>query len=833
MVGNNSSGSGSIKYGTTRDHTLHIRAILSSEEIVDFYGITDAQFTLKIKGNQLEHKIYRQLNTILSPTTIQEEIRKQYPYKDIHRRNNGYALDRLLDMTPFHPSGGYFNLAQFLCGSEGTLCLFSEITLNLEQLPPQHSALLIPHFNSIDHALKAVSIVMNHHPYACELMDKTILDCTARNAKYLHFREFVQGNPKALLILEVRAENQNNLDLKIQKLKDDLQQLGTPTAIPTRSGKAANNVWELRRAGLGLLANLPSEAKAVACIEDTAVRIQDLPAYISEFEALMARFNQACIYYAHAGAGEIHLRPILNLKLKNDREDFRQITKQTAQLVKSYNGALSGEHGDGRVRSEYLNIILGDKIVDILSNIKHTWDPQNIFNPGKIVDPTPMDQDLRYDENQVIKSFDTAFEFKESGGMLQSAEKCNGSGDCRKLPGAGGTMCPSYMASHNEKDTTRARANVLREFLTKSKKPFLEKDVADVLDLCLGCKGCASECPSNVDIAKLKSEFLHQKNKAGLGSNVDRLFATMDQKYHLAYLAGPLSYAMATSSKMSEKFKSDMDIHPDRTLPSLQKQTWHKWFSKSGKKLNPTSKDRQLILFCDEYTNYFDPAIGIAATRLFQRLGYYVLLPKIKTSARAAISKGYLDIAKKEAENNIKKLSQYKYSNLPVVGIEPSAILGFRDEYPALTRGELKEKAYQLKNRTFLLEEFILDQFKAQYIRTDQFDQVSRNIVVHTHCHQKALSQEQIVAQVLSIPEGHIVRPLSTGCCGMAGSFGFERSHYAMSQQVAELSLFPSLRNEPDRSIVVATGTSCRHQIKDGLQRNSYHTAQIMHDALV
>lgn len=833
MVGNNSSGSTSIKYKTTRDHCLHIRALLSNEEIVDFYGLTSNQFAVKCTDNLLENKIYRQINTLLKPEAVQTEIRAQYPHPNIHRRNTGYALDKLLDMVPFNSDGSYFNLTKLLCGSEGTLCLFSEITLNLVELPPTESSLVLPHFKSINDALLAVPIIMRHQPYKCELMDKIILDCTKENTKYNRYRDFISEDPAAILMIEMRAHNDIDLSRQVDNLISELASTEFSYATPILRGQKSADAWALRKAGLGLLANIKGDAKAVACIEDTAVQIKDLPNYISDINNLMNTFRQQCVYYAHAGAGEIHLRPVLDLKLENDRLDFKKITEQTARIVKTYNGSLSGEHGDGRVRSEFIPIMLGDKIVDLLTSIKKTWDPNNIFNPGKIIDPVKMDENLRYEKNQINKVFDTAFEFDQTGGMLQLAEKCNGSGDCRKLPASGGTMCPSYMATRDEKDTTRARANALREYLTQDKDPFKSKGLTDILDLCLSCKGCATECPSNVDMAKLKAEFLHQKNKSGIKNKRDRLFATLDQKYNLAYLAGPISRAIANSSWIENKMKSDLNIHSKRSVPKFKKQTWQMWWARKGKKQNPKNYVSKVILFCDEYTNYFESEIGIAASRLLQKLNYHVILPKIKTSGRAAISKGYLEIAKKEASKLVLEFSKSTYQDIPIVGIEPSAILGFRDEYPALLRDNEKTKALELKDKTWLFEEYILQEFNKGNIQSSQFDTTPRKIKLHTHCHQKALSEESTVALALSIPTGNQIHPIPSGCCGMAGSFGYERKHYALSQKIAELVLFPSLRNEDTSEYVVATGTSCRHQIKDGLDIKSYHTAEILYEALV
>ncbi len=831
MVGNNSSGSSSIKHGTTRDHCIHIRAVLSDGSITDFYPLRPELFDQKIRQSDFEGQLYRQLKTLLSPRDIQNEIIRQYPKPSIHRRNTGYALDQLLSYYPFDQSAPSFNMSSLLCGSEGTLCLFSEITLAIVALDPPYRTLIAVHFHSIREAMQAVPWIMRIEPYACELMDKTILDCTKANKKYAAYRQFVQADPEAILMVELKSANENTLSQLSNKLIDLLTENKLGYSYPILRGVEAQNAWELRKAGLGLLANLPGDAKAVACIEDTAVDIHELTDYIDEFSRMMADFRQRCVYYAHAGAGELHLRPILNLKTQKAVRELRQITEQTAHLVKKYKGSLSGEHGDGRVRSEFIPIMYGKRIVQLFESIQRVWDPQNIFNPGKIVHPLPMDKDLRQSTGREDPVFRTGFRFDPEQSFFQSIEQCNGSGDCRKPFESGGVMCPSYMAGKTESLTTRARANALRSYLTNSKNPWIEEDLFDILDLCLGCKACASECPSNIDMARFKSEFLYQRRKAGITSKADKLIATMDQKYHHAYHLGDLSHRLAISQSVLSKARKEMNIHPERSIPTLAKQTWQQWWKKTGIRQNPKSSQNAVLLFCDEFTNYFEPQIGIQATKLFQQLGYTVHIPQVKTSARSAISKGYLEYASKAIDRIIDTFSTIDH--IPIVGIEPSAILGFQDEYPDLCHAKKRQKALRLKQRSFVFEDFIYREWKNNRISSDHFDTQSRNIVVHTHCHQKSLASEDKVLFCLRIPRGHQVSKIVSTCCGMAGSFGYDRSHYAFSQQIAELGLYPSLRNTPPDHIVVATGTSCRHQIKDGLQKKSLHTAEVLYQALI
>ena len=512
MVGNNSSGSTSIKYGVTRDKVLKIDAILSDGSTATFEEISSDEFIEKSKEKTLEGAIYKSIYTELTSESTQEEIKHEFPKETIHRRCTGYAIDEFLKSDLFGGSEPTINVAKLLTGSEGTLAFSTAITLQLDDIPPKESIMVCSHFKSINESLKATLIAMNHTLYNCELMDKTILDCTKNNRELAKNRFFLQGDPEAVLMLEVSANTISEAEVLADKLIKDLEKNNFGYHHPKVYGNDISKVHYLRKAGLGALGNMVGDMKAVACIEDTAVALEDLPNYIEEFTKIMAKYQQNAVYYAHAGAGELHLRPILNLKKSEDVVLFRKITTETAQLVKKYQGSFSGEHGDGIVRAEFIPMMIGENNYQLLRRIKKAFDPNNIFNKGKITDAFPMDKSLRYEIDRVEPQIDTIQDFSDSEGIIKLAEKCNGSGDCRKPVEAGGTMCPSYRATKNEKETTRARANTLREVLTNNSaaNKFDSKELKEVLDLCLSCKACASECPSNVDIATMKAEFLYQ-----------------------------------------------------------------------------------------------------------------------------------------------------------------------------------------------------------------------------------------------------------------------------------------------------------------------------------
>jgi len=830
MVGNNSSGTTSIQYGVTRDKVLKIKTILSDGSTALFDKTTKNEFEQKKNGTTLEGMIYNSFFEELSNSEIQKEIHKEFPKPEIHRRNTGYAVDSLLKFELFGGNEKHINLAKILCGSEGTLAMTTEITLQLDLIAPKHSVMLGVHFNSVQESLEAVVIAMKHPLYTCELMDKIILDCTKSNREQEKNRFFLKGEPEAILMLEVSSNSVTEAESAADALIEDLKKHDFGYHYPKIFDKDISKVHDLRKAGLGLLGNIIGDDKAVACIEDTAVELKDLPNYIAEFTKMMDGFNQQAVYYAHAGAGEIHLRPILNLKKKADVVLFREITTKTAKLVKKYQGSFSGEHGDGIVRSEFIPLMIGEKNYELLQRIKTAFDPHNIFNPGKIVSAFPMDKDLRYEPERKEPQIDTLLDFSDSQGILRVAEKCNGSGDCRKSVDAGGTMCPSYRATKNEKDTTRARANALREFLTNSteKNKFNHKELYDVFDLCLNCKACASECPSNVDISSLKAEFLHQYYLENGIPFRTKLFAN-NAKYNKL---GSLTPTLTNFLLNTKIVKKSMGIALQRTIPFLDKITLKKWYSKNKSRLHSGEKPHgEVVVFCDEFTNYYDVSSGIDTLEVLSKIGYKPLIIKHEESGRSAISKGLLLVAKEKCNHNIKKFKDIISKEIPLVGIEPSAILTFRDEY--LRLADDKINALKISKNTFTIEEFLKQAISKKILKPSQFTKESKTIKIHGHCHQKSLSSVEPTFTILNLPTNYSVTIINSGCCGMAGSFGYEKEHYDLSMQVGEDTLFPKIRNLDASISIAAAGTSCRHQIKDGVSKDALHPVRLLRAALL
>lgn len=833
MVGNNSSGTTSIKYGVTRDKVIELKTILSDGSDVIFGELTTSQFKAKTNLKTLEGEIYTSIYQELKSERVQKEIQDNFPKPEIHRRNTGYAVDELIKTDIFSKSQEKFNMCTLLSGSEGTLAFTTQITLQLDDLPPEHRIMVASHFDSIEKCLQAVVPAMQHDLFTCEMMDKTILDCTKRNKTQQENRRFLVEDPEAILMCEVRSTSQDEAKKQAQLLIETLESSGLCYANPVLAGNDIDKANNLRSAGLGLLGNIIGDEKSAACIEDTAVALPDLVSYIQEFTSLMKGYNQKAIYYAHAGAGELHLRPILNLKKKEGVALFRKITTDVAHLVKKYNGSFSGEHGDGIVRAEFIPIMIGEQNYKILKRIKQVFDPDTIFNSGKIVDAFPMDKSLRYEADREEPKIETLLDFSKSQGILREAEKCNGSGDCRKLPEFGGTMCPSYRATRNEKDTTRARANALREFLTNSDKAnkFNHKELKDVFDLCLSCKACASECPSSVDVASLKTEFQYQYQKANGVSLRTKLFA-----YNNTFNSYGSKFPKLTNFVFSNKITSSIlkrlfGIAKERSLPNISEKSLNKFINGSDFQSNSSKKIKTVYFFNDEFTNHLDTSIGIDALELLSALNYNVVILNHSESGRAFLSKGLLEQAKKLANENVEVFKNKISENTPLIGIEPSAILTFKDEY--LKLADDKTSAENIAAHTLLIEEFLQNEIELGHIKPEQFTLDAKEIKFHGHCHQKAMSNQLSSFSVLNLPKNFKVTIIPSGCCGMAGSFGYEKEHYNVSMQIGGQTLFPAVRKAKANVLIAANGTSCRHQIKDGTSREAKHPISILREALV
>jgi len=834
MVGNNACGSHSVIYGSTRDHTIEVKTLLSDGSEAIFGPVDKETFNKRCLLNNLEGIIYRKIEELLDDPVNRENIREGYPDPDIPRRNTGYALDLLLNSRVFDEhSESRFNFCNLLAGSEGTLAVTTEIKLNLVKLPPPNKALVCVHLEKRNDAFLANLIALKYKPAAVEMMDDKILELTENNLSQRKNRFFLEGKPAAIVIVEFAKETAEETSRITSSMINELKSSGYGYSFPIITGKDIQKVWDLRKAGLGVLANMKGDPKPVSLIEDTAIRVEQMPEYIADFEKMLSAYGKESVYHAHIGTGELHIRPVLNLKDPADAELFRTLGIETAKLVKKYRGSMSGEHGDGRLRGEFIPLIIGEHNYNLLKEVKKTWDPDNILNPGKITDTPRMNTFLRYAPGKKTPEIKTIFDFSSTDGIIRAAEKCNGSGDCRKTVVIGGTMCPSFMATGEEKNCTRARANILREFLSADgSNPWDHSEIYEILDLCLSCKGCKSECPSEVDITKLKAEFLqHWYDKHGIPLRT-RLIAYISTINKIGSFV-PFIFNFFIKNKITSwLLKKIINIAPGRSIPLLYKTTLRKWIRKNLGLINPKEPAGKVCLFIDEFTNFNDTETGITAISLLTSLGYEVKIVNHGDSARTFLSKGFLRKARKIVRKNIKVFSGIINEDLPLIGIEPSAIFGFRDEYPELAGDDLKESADKIAKNSYLIDEFIAGEFRSGRINKELFADTGKEIILHAHCQQKAISSSESTIEMLSIPVNYTVKEIPSGCCGMAGSFGYEKEHFDLSNSIGELALFPAVRGADENVIVAAPGTSCRHHIKDGTGKIARHPVQVLYDAL-
>lgn len=849
MVGNNSCGLHSIVWGSARDHLMEATVLLCDGSKAVFKE-RDWSEVDSMQG--FEGKIYQDLFSLLNNNERRQLIREQFPAKEVVRRNTGYALDALIDMQPFTEGGAPFNLCKLLAGSEGTLGFITELKLNLLPLPPKEVGVLIVHCSTLVESLYANIEVLKQEPMASELVDKMIMDFTIGHPEYQKNRFFIEGDPAALLMVEFMEESRVALDEKLNSTIAVLQQNKLGYAYPVLYNADTKFAWDVRKAGLGLLRNLKGDAQPVNLIEDCAVSTNDLPHYIADLQVLLKKHGVQASYYAHAGAGELHVEPIINLKSAEGVKQFRSILKETAALVKKYNGSLSGEHGDGRLRGEFISAMVGDEVYDLFKKVKDIFDPKGIFNKGKITDTPPMDahfrmQQVQPKQNNLLRHSNAAdvdgsttiFDFSADDGILRLAEKCSGSGDCRKTEISGGLMCPSFMATRSERNTTRARANILRQFLSDQHdmQPYNHEEIKEAMDLCLSCKGCKIECPSSVDITKMKAEFLQHYYDANGTPFRAKLVGNFAAQMKLAAVFKPIYNFIFGTPALRKIANGVVGFHPERSMPLLGEVQVSYWYKQryESKQLgySKSNHERKVYFFCDEFTNFLDSSIGQKAILLLEKLGYEVLIPEHVESGRSYLSKGLLRKAAEIANQNISLLSPLVSNEIPIVGIEPSALLTLRDEYKDLASLANKAAAIHLAQHTFTIEEFFAKEIATGNIKADSFTETPKQIALHGHCYQKVLSSQNYSVTMLSLPKNYVVEIIPSGCCGMAGSFGYEKEHYAVSQKVGELVLFPAVRKLAGDKIIVAAGTSCRHQIKDGTHVHALHPVEVLYEALV
>jgi len=825
MLGNNAWGIHALRYGTTRDHVVSTRAVLSDGSVVDFGPLEPETLRRKLRLKDREGAIVRTVFELID--RHRRDILNHYPAPDGIARNAGYPLDVLARGAPWNETGAPFNPASLLCGSEGTLVLVTEIELRLVPLPRQ-PRLLCAHFRSLEEALQAVAVVMPERPAAVELLDRNIIDLTKTNLAQQRNRFWIEGEPEAVLLIEFHADA-SNADRSIETLKKQLHQSRLGYFCRVVEQPRIDRVWSLRKAGLGLLMGMPGSHRAVTGIEDSAVAVADLPAYVRDIKAMLARYQTECVIYGPAGRGCLHFRPLLNLTLASERKKFTAILAETADLVAHYGGSLSAKHGDGRLRAPFLEQLLGSEVVELMRRVKTCFDPAGLLNPHKILDSPQPVQDLRIASSPPDALVETVFDLRRDSGLEGAAQKCNGAAVCLKRTGHG-TMCPSYMASREEKDSTRGRASIFRQLLNSPNAGDLRSsdDLHEVLDLCLSCKGCRAECPANVDMARMKAEFLqHHHNRFGVPLRA-RIVADFDRFSRWGSLLPQFTNALLEQPWLKRRF----GFHPDRPLPKLALQRF------SGQRNARHShgipeQPADLLLVIDPFSEFYEPGIAAAAVTVLERFGHRVQISPCLSLGRVEISQGLLHRARKRITDAVEILYPFAASGRPIIGLEPSELLTLRDEAIDLIAGEvIRKKAQAVADRAMLFDEFISrEQRPADCPRLAQND-LPDTLLVHGHCHQKSLVGMQPTLEVLALIPGIDVELIPSGCCGMAGAFGCVTEHYALSQQIAELTLFPAIRRAPERSLIVASGVSCRQQIAGGLGVHARHPAEILAMAL-
>ena len=859
MFGNNSCGTHSLIYGSTRHHVIACKGVLSDGSIFDTEKLGEPGYR---ESRTMLNAILKQLEGWKADAATCELIKENYPDESLRRRSCGYAIDEAIE-------GETVDLCKLLAGSEGTLAFITEIKISLDPLPPKEKMVVCAHCHTLGDSFLANLIALRHKPVAVELMDGKILELSFQNIEQKRNSFFVEGMPAALLIAEFWGDTREEIDAQAAAFEAEAMATGLVYTNTRMYGSDVVKVWDLRKAGLGVLSGMKGDAKPIGVIEDTAVAPERLPAYMKDFGAMLKRLHTSCVYYGHISTGELHLRPILNIKTAEGKRLFREIAEETAKLVRKHKGSLSGEHGDGRLRGEFIPLMYGEEVYQLMREVKKTWDPDGVFNMHKIIDTPPMDEWLRFsvgqkyaveDElcsNKTYYNWRAAFdECKVEGAsgvrsqahaLMCSIEQCNGAGACLKSNLIGGTMCPAYQVSGDETCSTRTRANVLREILTRGyeseafsgvndgKSVFVIPELSEVLDTCLACKGCLSECPSNVDMTKLRSEVLQQKYARHVTPFRSWMVARMAKMESFGAAVWPLYNFFATWKPSAWVIKKIINFSTDRQIPTLSRYSMRKLVAMESRKA-PEASGKKVYLFADEFTNHEEAELGLTFARLLMRLGYSVEIPKHVESGRAAFSKGCLKLAKKYAVKNVEMLYSIVTHETPLVGIEPSCILSLRDEYPDIVPAEMRDFAKKLSKNCLLFDEFIIREVAVGKIDASAFKELDGEIYLHGHCHQKSLIGIGKCAEMLRLIPGVKVHVIPSGCCGMAGSFGYEKEHYKTSMAVGEMILFPAVRKATSvaekKVLVAAPGTSCRHQIMDGTGVKALHPIEILYNQL-
>ena len=833
IVSNNSTGSHSIMYGMTVDHLLSANVILNDGSTAVFGPLDPAGLSTHLEKEGREGEIYRAVRALVSDPLHHQTIVDGTPRH--WRRCGGYNLDRFIqdDALTFHwAKDPRFNLARLVSGAEGTLAVITELKLNLVPLPTM-TALAVVHFDNLFTALSAVPVMLEVGPSAVEVLDNLGLTLCREVPEYARLLDtFIDGQPNCVLITEFYGESESELRHKVERLERHMSQhhagaIGMTTAF---TPQAQADVWQVRKVGLGLLMSIKGDHKPIPFIEDAAVPVEYLAEYVTRVENFCHDLGSDVAYYAHASAGCLHIRPLINTKTAQDIAKLPQIVDFSVDLLHGYGGSLSSEHGDGRARSWANERFFGPDLYHLYQQVKAIFDPANLFNPNNLVNAGPMTENLRYGAQYQTIPLTAHLDFSVEQGFHRAVEMCNGAGVCRKR--TGGTMCPSFQVTREEEHSTRGRANLLRAVLS-GQMPAEEltgKRLYEAMDLCIECKACKAECPSAVDMAKIKFEFLAHYYEANGTPARARLFGQIGRLNRLGSGAlSPLANATLTNGLSRRLLRRTMGVTDRRSLPAIARQSLPAWFkSRSVRPAQPGTP--QVALFHDPFTNYNTPQVGIAAVELLEAAGYQVLWPGHETDGRPFISKGLVEQARAAARDTLTHLAPLAEQGTPIVGLEPSSLLTLRDDYFYLLPDD--PRVPLVAEHAYTFEEFIARLADDGQLHLT-FSDEPRHLLLHGHCHQKALVGTKPAIRALTLPPNYTLSEVDSGCCGMAGSFGYEEEHYDISMQMAERRLLPAVREASAETLVVAAGISCRQQIKHGTSRQALHPAEVLRAALI
>ena len=814
MIGNNSSGAHSLTYGKTLDHVLELTILLGDGSEAVLKDLSPEAVQAKSKADTIEGRAYREVFRL--GQQHRNEILDRYP--KIMRRVSGYNLDEFVKPQPF-------NLSRMLVGSEGTLATIVEAKMRLVP-KPKWTAMDVIHFNDDIEALECAQVILQTRPYAMESTDKMVLNLARGNIEQSRKLGFVQGTPDSLLMVEYAGDSEDEVKEQVYKLEEvrKREKIGYASSLAFKP-EEVKAIWGVRKAGLGLLLGIKGDKKPIAFVEDTAVAPARLPEFIRRFREIVSRHDTIAGYYGHCSVGCMHIRPLINLKEESEMHKMVSIANAVSDLVLEFNGAMSGEHGDGLARSHFNAKLFGPALYEAFRQIKRAFDPKNLMNPGKIVDAPAMTESLKISPRYKFWEPRTTLDFTGQGGFARAVEMCSGMGECRKK--LDGTMCPSYMATLDEEHSTRGRANALRNAIAgrAPQEEFTSKRLYQVMDLCLECKACKAECPSNVDMAKLKYEFLDHYYRANGFPLRNRIFGHIEALNRVGSNLAPISNWLAGSGLNRWLLELLAGVDRRRPLPQFAGETFEDWYRKRA--ATGDGSRGEVVLFHDTFNNFNTPNVAIAATRFLEKSGYRVLLAEKKCCGRPMISKGMLSQAKENAAWNVDKLAPYAEKGIPIIGLEPSCLLTLRDEYPEFIR---TSAAKNVAENSFLLEEFVVREQMAGRLAL-QSNGRGKKALLHGHCHQKALVGSAPTVAILKAA-GYEVSEVDSGCCGMAGSFGFEKEHYELSMKIGNRRLAPAVKAASAEVEIVASGISCRQQIDHLAQRQAKHPAELLLEAL-